>query len=86
MTVYDTLVLQDRAIWQETKTGEWLDALIYDNESGEFFFIELRKEEGEDMEDFIAKCMEIATENFDSPSFTKLVDAEYAEAMGYDTY
>ena len=83
---YNELVAADRKRWAETKNNAWLDACFYDNESGEFFFVELKKEEGEEMEDFIAKCMEVATENFDEPTYIKLVDDTQAETLGYDTY
>ena len=38
------------------------------------------------MEDFIAKCQEVADENFDYAVFDELVDGETAEILGYDTY
>ena len=76
----------DLNTWAATATNEWLDACFYDDESGELFFVELRKDKGEEMEDFIARCNEIATENFDAPTFIKLVDSGSAETLGYDTY
>lgn len=76
----------NKAIWDITEVGEWLDAKFYDRESGEIFLVELKKEEGEEMEDFIAKCQEIADDNFDYAVFDELVDGETAEILGYDTY
>ena len=73
-------------VWECTKIGEWLDAKFYDEEAGEIFFVELKKEEGEDIEDFISKCQEVADENFSEAVFDGLVDEETAEILGYDTY
>ena len=78
--------MSNESIWETTSAGEWLDAKFYDRESGEIFFVELKKEEGEEMEDFIAKCQEVADENFDYAVFDELVDEETAEVLGYDTY
>ena len=78
--------MSNESIWETTSSGEWLDAKFYDRESGEIFFVELKKEEGEEMEDFIAKCQEVADENFDYAVFDELVDEETAEVLGYDTY
>lgn len=73
-------------IWKETKVGEWLDAYFEDNETCEGFFVELKKEDGEEMEDFIARCQEIADDNFSDAEFGYLVSGEDAEILGYDTY
>lgn len=78
--------MSNETIWETTKVGEWLDAKFYDRECGEIFFVELRKEAGEEMEDFIAKCQEVADENFDYAIFDELIDEETAEILGYDTY
>lgn len=78
--------MSNESIWETTSAGEWLDAKFYDRESGEIFFVELKKEEGEEMEDFIAKCQEVADENFSHAGFVELVDRETAEILGYDTY
>ncbi len=78
--------MTNEQIWEQTKVGEWLDAKFYDEESGEIFLVEWKKEDGEEMEDFIAKCQEIADENFDYAVFDELVDSETAEVLGYDTY
>ena len=76
----------NKMIWDITEGGEWLDSNFVDEESGEVFFVELQREDGEEMEDFIAKCQEVADDNFDSAIFLGLVDGETAEMMGYDTY
>lgn len=73
-------------VWECASVGEWLDAKFHDRESGETFFVEFRKEAGEDIEDFIQKCQEVADENFDYAVFKELVDEETAEILGYDTY
>ena len=78
--------MTNETIWETTSVGEWLDAKFYDRECGEIFFVELKKEEGEEMEDFIAKCQEVADENFDYAVFDELIDSETAEVLGYDTY
>lgn len=78
--------MTNETIWETTSVGEWLDAKFYDRESGEIFFVELRKEAGEEMEDFITKCQEVADENFDYAVFNELIDQETAEMFGYDTY
>lgn len=73
-------------IWNETKDGEWLDCRFNDEETGETFFVELRKESGEEMEDFIARCQEVADEYFSDAEFDWLCDKDTAEILGYDTY
>ena len=78
--------MSNEMIWETTKVGEWLDAKFYDEESGEIFLVELKKEDGEEMEDFIAKCQQVADENFDDAVFDELIDEEEAEILGYDTY
>lgn len=72
--------------WRRTKVGEWLDAKFEDFETGEVFFVELKKQEGMTMEQFIFECHKIAAENFEDPTFETLVDADTAEKLGYDTY
>ena len=73
-------------VWDVTKIGTWLDAKFHDVESGEIFLVELKKEEGEEMEDFIARCQEVADENFEAPQFCGLCSGLEAEYLGYDTY
>ena len=78
--------MTDEQVWETTKVGEWLDAKFYDKESGEIFLVELKKEDGEEMEDFIAKCQEVADENFSDAHYLELISSEEAEILGYDTY
>lgn len=73
-------------IWAQTGVGEWLDAMYEDDETGEIFFVELRREEGETVEKFIEKCDAVAADYFDEPIFLGLVDSDSAEKLGYDTY
>lgn len=73
-------------VWDKTKVGEWLDAKFHDEETGEIFFVELKKEKGEDIVDFINKCQEIANENFSEADFYGLYSSNDAEMLGYDTY
>ena len=78
--------MTNEQVWTKTKVGEYLDARFYDKDSGEIFLVELKKEDGEEIEDFIAKCQEVADENFDYAVFKELIDGETAEILGYDTY
>lgn len=73
-------------LFYETKVGDWLDAQFADDESGEVFFVEERRKEGEDAEDFIARCQEIADENFSDAEYLGFVHPDDAEKLGYDTY
>jgi hypothetical protein len=78
--------MTNEQIWEQTKVGEWLDAKFYDKESGEIFLVEWKREEGEEMEDFITKCQETADENFECACFVALVSGLEADYLGYDTY
>ena len=78
--------MTNEQIWGMTKVGEYLDAKFYDKESGEIFLVEWKREEGEEMEDFITRCQETADENFESPQFCGLCSGLEAEYLGYDTY
>ena len=73
-------------IFEGAAIGEWLDCQFTDNESGETFFVELQKEDGESVEDFIAKCQEVADEYFSDAEYDCSSDNETAEVLGYDTY
>lgn len=72
--------------WKRTKVGEWLDAKFWDFETGEVFFVELKKQEGMTMEQFILECHKIAADNFEDPTFVNLYDKDTADILGYDTY
>lgn len=78
--------MSNKLIWETTSVGEWLDAKFYDRESGEIFLVEFKKEDGEEMVDFITKWQEVADDNFDYAVFDELIDEETAEILGYDTY
>lgn len=78
--------MSNEQVWETTKVGKWLDAKFYDKESGEIFLVELKKEDGEEMEDFIAKCQEVADDNFDYAVFVALMSETDADCLGYDTY
>lgn len=80
------IFLDNKTIFETTPAGEWLDARFQDDECGEIFFVELRKEGGETMEEFVERCREIANENFEAPVWIDLVDQKDAETLGYDTY
>lgn len=73
-------------VWDVTKVGQWLDAKFHDVESGEIFLVELKKEESEEIEDFIAKCQETADENFECACFVALITDAEGDCLGYDTY
>lgn len=78
--------MSNEQVWETTKVGKWLDAKFYDKESGEIFLVELKREDGEEMEDFIAKCQEVADDNFDYTVFVALISEAEADCLGYDTY
>jgi hypothetical protein len=78
--------MSNEQVWETTKVGKWLDAKFYDEESGEIFFVELKREDGEEMEDFITKCQEVADDNFDNAVFVALISEAEADCLGYDTY
>jgi hypothetical protein len=78
--------MMNKQIWEQTKAGEWLDAKFYDEESGEIFLVEWKKEDGEEMEDFIARCQETADENFECARFVALITDAEGDYLGYDTY
>lgn len=73
-------------VWECAKVGEWLDAKFYDEETGEIFLVEWKREEGEEIEDFINKCQKTADENFSDARFCGLCSGLEAEYLGYDTY
>ena len=73
-------------VWECTKVGEWLDAKFHDVETGEIFLVEWKREEGEDIEDFIQRCQDTADENFSDARFVCLCSGLEAEYLGYDTY
>ena len=72
--------------FNEYPAGAWIDCEFIDNETGEVFFVELRKQKDETSTEFIKRCEEIAIDNFEEPEFVRLVDPEEAEMLGYDTY
>ena len=78
--------MSNEQVWETTKVGKWLDAKFYDEESGEIFLVELKREDGEEMEDFIIKCQEVADDNFDNARFVALISEAEANCLGYDTY
>lgn len=78
--------MSNEQVWETTKVGKWLDAKFYDEESGEIFLVELKREDGEEMEDFIIKCQEVADDNFDNARFVALISEAEADCLGYDTY
>jgi hypothetical protein len=73
-------------MFKDYPNGEWLDCEFIDKESGEMFFVELRKSEDETEKDFIARCQEVADDNFEKAKFVRLVGYGEAERLGYDTY
>lgn len=78
--------MSDKQVWETTEVGKWLDAKFYDEESGEIFLVELKKEDGEEVDDFIIKCQEVADDNFDNALFVALISEAEADCLGYDTY
>ena len=78
--------MKSEYVWKRTKVGEWLDAKFWDFETDEVFFVELQKQEGMTMDQFILECHKIAADNFEDPTFVKLYDKDTADILGYDTY
>jgi hypothetical protein len=78
--------MSDKQVWETTEVGKWLDAKFYDEESGEIFLVELKREDGEEIDDFITKCQEVADDNFDNAVFVALISEAEADCLGYDTY
>ena len=73
-------------LFYETKIGDCLCVEFVDNDSGELFFVEAERQEGEDIEDFITKCQEVADEEFSDAEFLGFILFDDAEKLGYDTY
>ena len=71
--------------FERVDIGEWADCLFEDEDTGEQFFVELRKA-NETLEQFIDRCMKVAKDNFDDVEFIEFYTARDAEMMGYDTY
>lgn len=80
------IVQTDIDYYNKTPSGEWLDSHYQDEDTGEDFFVELRKASNEDLKDFIFRCDIIARENFDNPVWVQIVTYQEAEVWGYDTY
>lgn len=62
-------------------TTEWIDYLFEDLDSGEQFFVEVKKHANSRKE-----AVNIAKQYFVLPKCLGTVDAETAEAWGLDTY
>ena len=76
----------DNDTFNNTAVGEWLDCRF--DADGEPIFVELKKEAGETVFDFIDRCLAVALDNFDEEelTFEGIVDGTTAETLGYDTY
>lgn len=80
------LTKRDYRLYNKTKVGEWLDCYFL-LEDGEEVFVELKKEENETAEMFIARCkQELENNELEFEECYGLVDAMVAEMMGLDTY
>jgi hypothetical protein len=71
---------------EEKMKEKYIDYLFEDEDTGELFFVEIKKTENMSYTDCFNKAWEIAEENFDSPMFVEEVDPAVAETYGYDTY
>jgi hypothetical protein len=71
--------------FENVEVGEWADCLFEDEDTGERFFVELRKA-NETLPEFIDRCMAVAKDNFDEVTFIEFYAARDAEILGYDTY
>ena len=65
---------------------KYIDYLFEDQESGELFFVEIKKTEDKSYTACYNEAWAIAEENFEQPEFIEEVDPEVAETYGYDTY
>ncbi len=68
---------------------EYIDFMFEDEESGEEFFVELDynpETTPDPITELYPKAVEIAKENSDKPKFMGVVDADYAEQLGLNTY
>ena len=80
------MMMTTQQVWECTKVGAWLDAKFHDEETGEIFLVEFRRAEGETIDEFIARCQEVADDNFEEAHFICLCSGLEAEYLGYDTY
>ena len=65
--------------------AKYVDFLYEDEVTGEQFLVEL-KVEGKDIKQLKYEANIIARDNFDRPKYISIVDPEYAEMLGLDTY
>ena len=80
------IAVWERNLFAGTNVGECLDCCFEDEDSGELFFVELEKVEGEEIEEFIDRCFDVAMEDFDNVKFIEVYSVAEAEVMGFDTY
>lgn len=71
----------NKKIFDNTNVGEVIGCKFEDNETLEEVIIIEPKEDGEDMEDYIAKCQEIADECLSDADFVELVDKVTVERL-----
>jgi hypothetical protein len=80
------LTKHDYRLYDTAKVGEWIDCHFL-LEDGEEVLVELKKEENETAEMFIARCeQELEDNGLEFDECYGLVDAMVAEMMGLDTY
>ena len=71
----------NKQIFDNTNVGEKIGCKFEDKETLEEIIIMEAKEDGEDMEDYIAKCQEIADEHLSDADFVELVDKITVERL-----
>ena len=69
-----------------TKQDKYIDYLFEDQDSGELFFVEIKKTTEKSYTTCYNEAWEIAKENFEEPELITKMSPELAETYGYDTY
>lgn len=64
--------------------NEYLDFMFIDDETDEFFFVEVCNNFS--YEECLAEAKKIAKENFEAPHLVDVFSPEEADFLGYDTY
>lgn len=64
----------------------YVDFEYVDKATGEKFFVELNSIDYLTGREMCQAAMRVAKENFDDPKFIRVVPAEEANPLGYDTY
>lgn len=68
-------------IFSETNVGELIGCKFEDKETLEEIIVMEPKEDGEGVEDYIAKCQEIADEHLSDTTFVEIIDKTTVERL-----